>query len=224
MNDAATPGFAVIFDMDGVLIDSLPIIHQAFNELLEERHGIRIEPADMVKWNGKKLSDIVKEWNGIHGTSIDYETFLVEADDREYELLRARNAVPASLRPFLERLRTAKIPFGIGTSSTGGRARRFLEIAGLAREFAVVVTGDDVTRGKPDPGLFLMVASRLGVPPENCVVIEDAPNGIEAAKRGGMKAIGVVSGWHTAEELGKADLLMKEFSELDCRRLRALFE
>jgi HAD superfamily hydrolase (TIGR01509 family) len=216
--------YGVIFDMDGVLIDSLPIIHQVFNELLEEKHGIRIEPEDMVKWNGKKLKDIIDEWNQAFGVSIDFDTFRKEADHRECELLRENPAVPDSLLPFIATLKENDVLFGIGTSSTKGRVLSFLDICDLAKEFSVVITADDVTHGKPNPELFLTVASRLGIAPEKCVVIEDAPNGIEAAKRGGMKAIGVLSAWHTPEELGKADLLIKDFSELDAALLEGLFQ
>ena len=88
--------------------------------------------------------------------------------------------------------------------------------------FGAVVTGSDVTRGKPDPQVFLLAAGRLGIPPARCAVVEDAPPGIAAAKAAGMTAVGLASTGRTRQSLAAADLVVDALAELTPERIRDL--
>ena len=83
----------------------------------------------------------------------------------------------------------------------------------------MIVCAEDVAKHKPDPTIFLEAAKQLGIDPEDCVVVEDAANGIEAAKRAGMKAVGLVTEFHTAEELSQADLVIDKLADLKLEKL-----
>ena len=111
----------------------------------------------------------------------------------------------------------------IGTSSQSDRAKSLIRLLGIEEYFSVFITANDVNKHKPDPQVFLEAAKKLGIIPENCVVIEDAPVGIEAAKRGNMKAIAILRDYNTKEELKKADLTINSFSELDYDKLSGFF-
>ena len=98
------------------------------------------------------------------------------------------------------------------------------ERLGCAETFAATVTGADVTRGKPDPQVFLTAAERLGLPPQRCVVVEDAQPGVAAAKAAGMAAVGLVSTGRRRAELAAADLVVDALAELSPASLRRLLD
>jgi HAD superfamily hydrolase (TIGR01509 family) len=104
--------------------------------------------------------------------------------------------------PWLESLLAAGIPCGIGSSTARANIDLSLELIGCKRYFSTIVSAEDVTLGKPDPSIFLLVASRLGMAPGKCVVFEDALFGIEAARRAGMKCVAVATTF-PAEQLTK---------------------
>ncbi len=93
-----------------------------------------------------------------------------------------------------------------------------IERLGVGPLLSATVTGNDVKRGKPDPQVFLIAAARMQVPPARCVVVEDAPVGVEAAHRGGMRAIGLASTGRTVEQLRAAELVVRSLSELSPQR------
>jgi len=213
--------WAVIFDMDGVLVDTLPLVLQAFNELLAP-HGIVFTEEDQRRFNGMKVSEAIRLWEQEYGVRLDEEAFLTGWEEREAQLFAAHHAVDARLTALLEALHAAGARLAVATSSRRSRTDRILGLVGYARFFPVVVTGDDIAAGKPAPDLYLAAAARLGVVPARCVVIEDAPKGIAAAKAAGETAVGLVTRLHAAAQLSQADLVVSGFDELDVDRLRAL--
>ena len=118
----------------------------------------------------------------------------------------------------IEALVRADFRVAVGSSGPPENVHLAIDRLGIARLLSATVTGRDVKRGKPDPQVFLTAAERMGVPPARCVVIEDAPVGIEAARRGGMHAIGVASTGRSVEQLHAADLVVHSLRELSPQR------
>ena len=119
-------------------------------------------------------------------------------------------------------LHAAGFRLALGSSAPPENVELVIERLELGRWLDAVVTGRDVTRGKPDPQVFLLAAERLGVPPARCVVIEDAPVGIAAARAAGMAAVALASTGRTRESLAAADLVIDRLDELSPERLRRL--
>lgn len=129
----------------------------------------------------------------------------------------------SGLVTLLDDLKSHDVKMGVGTSSQKFRAEKILELLKLRDYFPVLVTANDVQRHKPHPDLFLEVASRMGIIPERCVVFEDAYSGIEAAKRGNIKAIGYLARHNDINELRNADLVIKRFLEVSYERISKMF-
>lgn len=124
------------------------------------------------------------------------------------------------LMPFVRELGHYGIPMVVGTSSMGFRAEVILKHLGLTNYLSATVTAEDVAKGKPYPDVFLESAKRIGVQPENCLVFEDAENGIVAARNAGMHVIGFKNDHNTREELAKADRIITSFSDVSYTTLR----
>jgi len=123
----------------------------------------------------------------------------------------------------LERLRAAGVPCCIGSSTHRKNITTILGVLGFADLFGGMVTAEDVTQGKPHPDVFLKAAARMGRAPQRCVVFEDAFAGIEAARAGGMKVVGVATTHPAAELAGKVDRVVHRLDELSVEDLVALF-
>jgi HAD superfamily hydrolase (TIGR01509 family) len=167
---------AVIFDLDGVLLDSEPIYLAATNSVLA-REGKYLSPEENARYIGVRFPDMAY--------------YLAETRD---EVLRAFGkplTPPAGAQELIERLVDHGVPHAVGSSSGHAWVEQILTNLGIRHHFEVIVGGDDVQQGKPAPDIFLRCAELLGVPPERCAVIEDSANGVLAARRAGMTAIGL---------------------------------
>jgi beta-phosphoglucomutase-like phosphatase (HAD superfamily) len=194
---------AVIFDMDGVLIDSGAHHRAAWRALLEE---IGEEPAHPEHWRltiGRPSEEAMPL---LLGRSMpEHEVWRLARRKRDLYVHLARGGIVtvAGVSRFVADLARHKVPRAVGTSASSFDVDRLLAGAGLRRHFDVIVTADDVTLGKPDPEVYLLAAARMRVAPEACVVFEDSLVGVEAARRAGMRAIGVTTA-HTEAELRQA--------------------
>jgi len=138
------------------------------------------------------------------------------------EVVRERGIEPLpGVREFLVRLQAAGVPCAIGSSTERKNIDAILALIGFAPFFRAIVSADDVTAGKPDPQVFLLAAQRIGVPPARCVVFEDALVGLEAARAGGMKVVGVTT-THPEEKLAGADRVVRRLDELTVADLTGL--
>ena len=139
-------------------------------------------------------------------------------DDRKEDAFRkiVAEAFPAmpGVGELLESLASEGIPMAVGSSGPPPNVALVVEKLGATEIFGVLVTADDVTRGKPDPQVFLLAAERLGVPPARCIVVEDAQAGVTAARAAGMHCVGIASTGRTRDELADADLVIDSLSEL----------
>lgn len=181
---------AVIFDLDGVLSDSEPVINAAAIAGLRE-YGIDPRPEDFHAFVG------AGEDRYIGGVAAKYGlTYVPEMKRRVYEIYL--DILPGMIRVFpgvqevLQRLAAAGIRLAVASSGDRVKVEANLRAIGVAPAwFGAVVVGEDVERKKPEPDIFLAAARRLGVPPAACCVVEDAPNGICAAKAAGMRCVAV---------------------------------
>jgi beta-phosphoglucomutase family hydrolase len=182
------PFQAFIFDCDGTLVDSMPLHFIAWVEALK-RHEAPFEFTEEVFYAhaGIKEQDVVKILNAKHGTNIDP----VSVDELKMEIFRQRIPEVQPVRPVAEFAKSlhGRFPMAVASGSEEPTVRGCLEATGLIHLFETIITPKLVKQGKPAPDMFLLAAERLGVPPSECLVLEDGNSGLEAAKAAGMQAV-----------------------------------
>jgi len=217
-----TDELAVIFDMDGVLVDSYHAHFKSWQALAAEE-GLAISEADFASQFGRTSREIIAVYWG-HGSYTERE--IAELDDRKEahfrRVLEADFPVMPGATDLLRSLDDAGFALAVGSSGPPANVELVLDRLGNRSLFRAVVTGRDVTRGKPDPQVFLVAAERLGVPPGRCAVVEDAAPGVEAANAAGMASVGLASTARTRESLAQADLVVDSLAELSPRLFRDL--
>jgi len=184
---------ACIFDLDGVIVDTAKYHFIAW-KALAEKLGIAFTEEDNERLKGvsrMRSLEIILEIGGIELSEVEKLKYATEKNElyRSYILQMDESEILPGVLDFLDGLKSANIPFALGSASKN--AQTILEGLHLIDRFAAIVDGNAVTKAKPDPEVFLIGAAKLGVPPNNCVVFEDAEAGVEAALRAGMKAVGV---------------------------------
>ena len=201
---------AVLWDLDGVLVDSAPFHFQAWRELLASL-GRALSEADFRRTFGLRNDAILPHLLGdLPPAEVEHLAARKEALFRQ----AARGsiaALPGALA-LLRLLRERGLRLALVSSTPRANIDLVLRSLGLDTAFEVIVGEEDVALGKPDPGGYLLAAKRLEVPPGECVVIEDAPVGVEAAKRGGMRCVGVYRD-RPREALAKADLVVEDLED-----------
>ena len=191
---------AFLFDMDGTLIDNMAFHCQTWLELLE-REGHPISEAQFYREAaGKTNPEILRQYLGDHLTDAECAIHATNKEGLYRELYGPHLAPIVGLIPFLDKAKAAGIALALATSAGPNNIRFVLEGLNLAAYFEATVRGDEVTKGKPDPEIFLTAAQRLGVAPENCIVFEDAFAGIEGAGRAGMSVVALATTL-TAEQM-----------------------
>lgn len=206
----------VIFDMDGVLIDSADAHFRSWQVLAEE-HGARVTRDQFQRTFGRANRDIVPLLFGDVSA-----TELIWLADRKEEIyrdsIRADPPLVEGASRLLEELHARGARLAVGSSGPPANIRLVVESLKAAAFFGAVVSGDDVQRGKPDPQVFALAARRLELPPAQCVVVEDAPVGVQAAQAAGMRAVAVMI-HHSAQAFPGADLVVERLAELSADRL-----
>ncbi len=194
----------VIFDFDGLLIDSEPLWTKADFELLGKRGFVPTEEL-LVRRLGtgnKRTIEIYKEEFGINESTEDLMEERVEA---YLKLLDKNLSLMDGAKRLLEVLSNANKKLAIATSGPYARnINSLLKRLNIESFFSAITTGEEIENPKPHPDLFLLAAKRLGIDPLRCIVVEDAPSGIEAAKNAKMKAYGVNSNEYARNQLAKA--------------------
>lgn len=222
MQDHGTDAKAVIFDMDGVLIDSA-MVHFESWRILGDELGVVFTEEQFVKGFGRTSREVlVDDWPEENLT----ESEIRERDEKKElyfrQLLESQFPSMEGASELFENLSQAGFHIGIGSSGPSENVLLTIEKMSLESYLSAYVTGSDVTLGKPDPEIFHTVAARMEVPVNRCVVIEDSVAGIRAAHAAGMKCIGLVSTGHTHEELKEADLLIDSLVDLSVEQIEQL--
>ncbi len=206
-----------IFDLDGVIVDTAKY-HFLGWSFIAEKFGANLSPSDNEQLKGLSRMDSLKKLLEIKDISIsDDEKIRLATLKNDYYIELIQGLSPKDILPgvidIMRLLREKGISIALGSSSKN--ARFILERLEIENYFDVIIDGNDVTKAKPDPEIFLMSAKRLDIKPSECVVLEDSASGIEAASRGGMKSIGVGS----TSILSKANIVVASLKELNFEKL-----
>ncbi len=213
---------ALVFDMDGVIVDNTPIQAHAF-QLLFRDLDLQADATDLLRrFNGMPATDILEQ---VFDHPVPEKDLKKYADQREF-LYRTlywddRQAAPG-LVEFLEAARAAGLKLGLGSGSASDTLSYLLDYLDLRRFFDVVVGADDVESGKPHPETYTVVAEKLGVAPANCLVFEDAILGEHAAYKAGMHCVALTTTLAAADFQAPV-LAIKDFTGLTPEHLRELF-
>lgn len=181
---------ALIFDMDGLLVDSEPLARNAMEAFLAG-HGLQLRQEIQRQLLGRRLPEAVAIVKDGYGLPQPVEVLTAEYAAMRLDAIRGNLVTMPGVEALFAFGKAHHLPMALATSAMREHANVSLAEANLAGRFDAEVTGDEVHRGKPAPDLFLLAAERLGVDPAACVVFEDAPNGIAAARAAGMRAAAV---------------------------------
>ena len=212
----------VVFDMDGVVIDSHPAHRVAWRIFLEAM-GRTVSDSELdIILDGGKREEILKHFLG----DLTQEQILEYGKYKESILRDHVQPVEAmaGLLKLLDGLSAAGIRIGLATSASRGRVLKTLEELDLATYFQTVVTGDDVPAGKPDPSIYLLAATRIQLHPDSLLAVEDAVAGVKAARSAGLRCLGVAhNGRGPSLRQAGADPIVEDFRSVSCSQLQALF-
>src|SRR5471030_2157288 len=211
---------ACIFDLDGVIVDTAVYHYKAWKRLANEL-GFDFTEEDNEKLKGVsrvRSLELILQWGHITKTALEKEKLAARKNDWYVEMIN--HITPAEILPgakeFLETCRAAGIKTALGSASKNSMT--ILNKINMTGLFDAVIDGNKVSKPKPDPEVFLKGAEALNVSPADCVVFEDAIAGVEAAKNGGMKAVGIGS----PNVLTEADLVVSGLNEMSLEKLDTL--
>ncbi|MGZ9166646.1 MAG: HAD-IA family hydrolase [Anaerolineales bacterium] len=204
---------AVIFDMDGVLVDSEALINAAAIAMFKEK-GLVVQPADFLPFVGAGEDRYIGGVAEQYGFPLDAPL----AKQRTYEIYL--DLAPSQLNVFsgvpdlLDECRKAGLRIAVASSADEIKVRANLKMIGLPLDFwDTIVVGEDALRKKPAPDAFLFAAEKLGAMPSECVVVEDAVNGVQAAKAAGMRCVAVATSF-SPDRLHEADVVRDSIAEV----------
>src|SRR5438132_10036209 len=220
----ANAKWAVLWDVDGTLVDTAELHFQAWTTLAREL-GKPFTRADFAATFGLRNPDIIPQ---LFGTQLSAQE-VAELGERKEESYRAAAQQGVTLLPgasaLLKALHAAGFKQAIGSSAPRKNLDLILRLTDSEPFFQVVVSVEDIQRGKPDPQVFQVSAAKLAVPPNHCLVLEDAVAGVQAAKAAGMKCIAVRLGGHHSEAAlaqAGADLVVRSLEEVSVETVRQL--
>ncbi len=215
----SNPIQAVIWDLDGVIIDSAEEHRRAWLRLASEE-GVPFTDADFWSTFGKRNDDIFAEkWGPLTPDEIHALADRKEEYYREY--IRETAAPLPGAMELMSELHEAGFPQALASSTPTKNIRLISDVLGLERYLSALVSGETVPRGKPAPDIFLAAAKALNIGTKECLVIEDAVAGVEAAHAAGMRCI-AVAGKRDLPGLRKAELMVKDLTEVNVERIREI--
>ena len=221
--------YGLIFDVDGVIADTEAVNARVSIKVFADLLGVEgVVRKDFEAGLGRGAEEYVKAGAKVHGLELTEEQIKKTTQVRQEYFLKILSQEP--LPPFpgvLELMDKAmkekNFRLAIATSGTLEKSRAVLEAANVPYRKMVYINGDHVKNKKPDPELFLLAAERMGIEPADCVVIEDAPNGVQAAKAAGAKCIAVTNSTN-AENLSKADLVCESLEQINLDVIKMLIQ
>jgi len=221
--------YGLIFDVDGVIADTEAVNARASIKVFEDLFGVKcVKRQDFEAGLGRGAEEYVKAAARIHGLELTEEQINKATQLRQEYFLNVLSEEP--LPPFpgvVELMQKAMqredFRVAIATSGTLEKSRAVLDATGVPYQEMVYITGSDVKNKKPNPELFLLAAERMGVESANCVVIEDAPNGVQAAKAAGAKCIAVTNSTN-ATNLSHADLVCDSLEQIKLDMIQELID
>jgi beta-phosphoglucomutase family hydrolase len=180
---------ALIFDMDGLMLDSEPLYQEAWAAAAQEL-GYTIDAELYMSLVGRSSAEADRMFIQIFGDTFPVQAFNQRWDELWRELIKSKGiALQPGLLPLLDWVEHKAMPKAVGTSSNRAEAEACLSLAGIRDRFSILVTVDQVAAGKPAPDIFLEAARRLETAPEQCLVLEDSNAGVQAAQAAGMAVV-----------------------------------
>ena len=215
---------AVIFDMDGVLVDSFALHRIVWAEMARDE-GLSFDVARFDEAFGRTSREVIAHlWGAGRYTPAQIAVLDERREGAYRDLLKTQFPGMPGAGDLINALHVDGFALAMATSAPLENAELVLDKLGLRHLFPVIVTAKDVHRGKPDPEVFLLAAAGVNIPPGRCAVIEDAPPGVEAANRAGMLSIGLTSGGRTRKSLAAARLVIGSLDELSPSLIRQLLK
>ncbi len=213
--------YCVIFDMDGVLADTGPIHFESWVKMAAEI-GVNFTRDMFEQTFGQQSPTITRKLLGPEVDKVIVEKWASLKEQYYREMVREKlTPLPGVLR-IIKELESEGFKLAVGSSGPPENVELLLSQLKIKAYFDVIITAADVKNGKPEPDVFLNAAKILNINPKNCLVIEDAPVGIEAAKRAGMISIALTT-THDKEELLGAQLIIKDLTEINVADIISLF-
>lgn len=216
--------YGLIFDVDGVLADTEALIARATIAMYRELYGLELTPEDLLPYVGTGAVRYTQGPAEERGLEIELEMALRKRYENFIALLQSEESIAfPGASELIETVRASpEWKMAIATASPGDKASATLAAAALPlSHFDAVITADMVSRTKPHPEIYLTASTIIGIPPENCVVIEDSVAGVEAAKSAGMHCIAVANTF-PREKLAAADFVVDALSRIDLPLLLSL--
>ncbi|MBV9788942.1 MAG: HAD family phosphatase [Chloroflexi bacterium] len=209
-NDSSSEPRGVLWDVDGTLIDSGDYHWLAWHETMVAE-GFDLSRDRFAATFGWRNDSILRDWLGADLTEAEIARIGDVKEARYRELMHERGVQPLpGVRRWLEALHAAGWRQAVASSAPRLNVEAILAALEIAHFFEAITSAEDVQRGKPDPQVFLVAAEKLGLPPERCIVVEDAPAGVEGGRRAGMATVGVL--WSHPEL--HADLVTRTLDDL----------
>lgn len=210
---------AFIFDLDGVIIDSEPLHYEA-DRIVFREYGIELADGELDGYVGIDTRRMVTELRDKYDIETPVDDLLEKLNHVKLGLLKTWDLEAIDgIGDLISDLIDNNITIALASSSTMDFIQLAIERAGVSRYFDVVVSGEHVAKSKPEPDIFLKTASLLKVKPDECLVLEDSVNGVNAAKRAGMKCIGFLNPNSGDQDLSNADRVVTTLKGLEYRDL-----
>jgi len=210
--------------MDGVLVDTETLKFKAYQKLLEKIHGVKsFSLFNRYGWQGRTEEHNAEYFIKKYYLSVKIEEFIKEKRSIYQALLGKELKLIDGIRDLLDWLSDKKWPLALATSTNKKSMDYIMKKFDLGRYFISKLSKEDVSNHKPAPDVYLKSAEILKVQPNTCLMFEDTPTGIEAAKRAGMKCIAITT-TYTKEYLSQADLIIDSYQQLDMNNLGALIK
>ena len=207
---------AIIFDMDGTLVDTEP-----FNTEIERRqfslNNLEISEEEHQKYLGVASDAMWREITSRHQTALSVDELIEQNHNESLLYFSELEQIPVmpNLVDLLEKLQGKKYKMAVASSSTPEIIDLILTKTDLKRYFRVIVSAQEAGKSKPEPDVFLLAVKKLGIDPEKCLVVEDSPNGIKAAKAAGMTCVAYEGPGANSLKLQEADDIIQDYSELE---------
>lgn len=206
---------AVIFDMDGLLINSEPLWNKALIKLIEKYGDIKKYSSTGNIFLGMKQEEELQYLIDTKVLSGDLEILANRKIKLVIGVMKQELAMMSGAVKLLKKLKDKNYLMALASSSPKVVINFVVNKLEIGKYFEAIISADDVSQGKPDPAIYLLAAKELEVKPGDCIVLEDAPNGVKAANVAGMKTIGVINEFADREALSGADIIMSNLTEFD---------
>lgn len=212
--------YGALFDMDGVLVDSTEAHYEAWR-MLGEEVGAPFARQFFDETFGMTNFSIIPKWLGARAEKMDVPALSLHKEEIYRKVARSALKPLDGVPELLDSLVAGGFRLAVGSSGPKANVEMALEILGATSKFVGMATLEEVTRGKPDPQVFLLAAQKVGLPPARCVVLEDSPQGVQAGLAAGTKVVAVTS-TRRAEALRGAHRIVDSLRELDAKALKEL--